>query len=132
MNEQQDLGQLGQRVSELGGMFREFLQRDERYKEELARTIRTLDDKAGNAGRTDLGVLATWAGVIITIVVAIGGSIGYLEDRNQTQNQQWIVRELDHHWDAIGKMNGNEIQPDPIPVNHRARKLTAREYLDQK
>lgn len=113
-------------------MFRDYLSRDERYKEEIARTIRTIDDKAGTAGHTDLGVLATWAGVILTIVVAIGGSIGFLEDRNQTQNQQWIVRELDHHWDAIKGIQGEDTPQEVVPARRKQHRMTAQQYLDSK
>lgn len=111
---------------------RDFLDSDRQWKSEITDYIRKVDDKASNAGRADLATLATWAGVIIAIIVAIGGAIGFLEDRNQTQNQQWIVRELDHHWDAIGKLDGRREDPLSVPArNTRQRQQTAQEFLSQ-
>ena len=128
-------GDIGERVRKLGEDFRDMLGRDERYKEQLGATLRAIDEKASNAGRTDFSALGSWAAVIIAVIVATVGGMGYLESQLRETNQMWMMREMDHHWDAINRVNDkvDQTSPMPIPVKKKRtdRRMTAQEFLDQ-
>lgn len=116
-------------------MFRDYLSRDERYKEQLAETLRIIDTKASSAGRTDFNVLGVWAAVLVAVIVAIVGGMGYLQEQTRVQNQQWMLREMDHTEADIRDMHGTvyetpSLAANPKRIDPSRRKMTAQQFLD--
>lgn len=97
MNEanQTDIGgQFEHRFGSMEAAMRDFLESDRQWKSQITEYIRKVDDKASQAGRADLGTLAVWAGVVLTIIALVASPIGI-----------FLMREMDRHDNAIANLD---------------------------
>jgi hypothetical protein len=90
VNENSKTNDTGGRIASLEGMFHDFLAADREWKSEITRYIQKIDEKASNAGRTDLATLAVWATVVLAIIGLVATPIGI-----------FLLREADRNGAAI-------------------------------
>lgn len=105
-------------------MFHDFLAADREWKSEITQYIRKIDEKASNAGRTDLATLAVWAGVILTVIGLVGTPIGI-----------FTLREIDRVETGLNSLDAKlqrefQLGQDSIKQSVAEAEVKAREQRD--